>query len=87
MHPLAFPGEPGSTGALGMKSGDRLIHLPTRRPCVADEFLRDGDAFVTFDDGQYDTVKWQSLMPEALYHARMQALEEMAALAQELGMQ
>ena len=28
---------------------------------TADEFLHDGDALVTWDDGTYGTVKWNSL--------------------------
>jgi hypothetical protein len=54
-HPLAFC--PGTTGANGMQSGCRIIHADGRRG-VADEFLRDGEALVTWSDGTHDEVKW-----------------------------
>jgi hypothetical protein len=57
-HPLAMN---NNSGAMGMKAGERLFHIPSQQWCVADEFLHDGDAFVTFDDGRHDTVKWSSL--------------------------
>ena len=63
-HPLAVRSEPGSSGALGMKSGDRVVHIPDGRACVADEFLHDGDALVTFEDGEHGIVKWNNLKPE-----------------------
>ena len=31
---------------------------------MAAEFLHDGDAFVTFDDGQHETVHWNHLIKE-----------------------
>lgn len=58
MHPLAIKND---NGANGMKSGDRIIYIIDGRTGVADEFLHDGDAFVTFDDGQCETVKWHHL--------------------------
>lgn len=61
MHPLAIEGK---NGANGMVVGDRVVHVPDGRRGVADEFLHDGDAFITFDDGQFATVKWNNLMPE-----------------------
>jgi len=62
MHPLALPF--GKSGAMGMKSGDRIIYTINGKHGVADEFLPDGEAFVTFDDNTYDTVKWNHLIPE-----------------------
>lgn len=55
MHPLAFIKE---SGALGMKAGDRFVHADGRRG-VLDEFLPDGDAFVTWDDGSFGIIKWR----------------------------
>lgn len=60
-HPFAFPGN--RSGANGMKAGDRVIYIDGRRG-VVDEFLHDGDAFVTFDGGVFETVKWHGLRPE-----------------------
>ena len=61
-HPLAFP--ENRSGANGMKAGDRIVYVIDGRCGVADEFLHDGEAFVTFDDGSYETVKWHHLRPE-----------------------
>lgn len=61
MHPLAIKGR---NGACGMKAGDRVVYSIDGRRGVADEFLHDGDAFVSFDDGTHDTVKWNHLYPE-----------------------
>jgi hypothetical protein len=61
-HPLAHT-DPGN-GFDELKAGDRVIHAPTGRHGVADEFLTDGEAFVTFDDGAFDTVKSNHLHPE-----------------------
>jgi hypothetical protein len=60
-HPLSFP---NTSGALDMQAGDRVIHIDGRRG-VADEFLHDGDAFVSWDDGTFDTVKWNVLRRES----------------------
>jgi hypothetical protein len=60
-HGLAFG--PARSGAYDMRSGDILLHAPDGRLCRADEFLHDGDAFVTFDDGTHGTVRWNSLQP------------------------
>ena len=62
MHPLAQ--QKYRSGANGMRAGDRIIYTIDGRHGVADEFLHDGDAFVTFDDGKYETVKWHHLCPE-----------------------
>lgn len=64
MHPLAIPNN--RSGANGMKAGDRVIYAIDGRRGVADEFLHDGDAFVTFDGGIYETVKWHHLRAEQL---------------------
>ncbi len=62
MHPLALKDHPN--GARGMKAGDRVRYILDGRTGVADEFLSDGDAFVTWDDGTFDTVHWNHLEPE-----------------------
>lgn len=59
MHPIALEGN--RSGALGMKAGDRVRHIPDGRTGTADEFLHDGDALITWDDGSYGTVKWNNL--------------------------
>ena len=59
MHPFAFPGN--RSGAFDMRSGDRVVHEPDGRTGVADEFLHDGDALMTWDDGTFGTVKWNNL--------------------------
>lgn len=61
MHPLARPGN--KSGALGVKSGDRVRHVKHGGEGVADEFLSDGDVFVTWDTGHHDTVKWDAIAP------------------------
>jgi hypothetical protein len=63
-HPLSFPG--GRNGALGMKAGDRVRvqRGPLEGQCgIADEFLQDGDTYLTMDDGTFATVKWNHLEP------------------------
>lgn len=60
-HPLSLPGN--HSGAIGLKAGDRFIYTDGRRGRL-DECLQDGDAFVTWDDGTCDTVKWNHLRPE-----------------------
>ena len=60
-HPLAIIGH--HNGANGMKAGDRVQHTLDGRMGIADEFLHDGDAFVTWEDGSHDTVKWNHLIP------------------------
>ena len=61
-HPLAIT--PNRSGAFGMAAGDRVIYQIDGRRGVADEFLCDGDAFVTWDDGTCGTVKWNHLQKE-----------------------
>lgn len=60
-HPLALPGN--ETGAKGMRAGARVTHIDGRSG-VADEFLPDGGAYVTFDDGFWEIVNWANLKPE-----------------------
>ena len=62
MHPFAQTDKP--SGANGMKAGDRVVYTLDGRHGVADEFLPDGDTFITFDDGTFDTVKWNHLVQE-----------------------
>lgn len=62
MYPLAQSHH--RSGANGMKNGERVIYTLDGRHGVADEFLHDGDAFVSFDDGSFETVKWNHLTPE-----------------------
>jgi hypothetical protein len=61
MHPLALTDH--RNGANGMVAGDRVRYQIDRRTGVADEFLSDGDTFVTWDNGTHDTVKWNHLEP------------------------
>lgn len=58
-HPLAFHDR--MSGANGMRNGDRVRYKIDGRTGVADEFLHDGDAFVTWDDGTFGTVRWHHL--------------------------
>jgi hypothetical protein len=58
MHPLAIPGN--RSAAFEMKAGDRVVSLDGRRG-VADEFLPDGDALVTFDGGTFGELWWNTL--------------------------
>jgi hypothetical protein len=67
MHPLAFPGNKsgGNSGTdHEVTSGDRIIYTISGRRGVLDECLHDGDAFVTWDDGTFGTVKWYHLVRE-----------------------
>lgn len=62
IHPLATPGN--RSGAFGLNARDRFVHDPDGRRGRADEFLSDGDAFVTWDDGTWDCVRWNQMSPE-----------------------
>lgn len=66
MHPLAFPGNK-SAGNVGgpyeVRAGDKVRYDIDGHTGTLDECLNDGDAFVTWDDGSYDTVKWNHLSP------------------------
>ena len=63
MHPLAFPNNNGFRDQDGndVRAGDKVLHTLSGRTATLDEALHDGDAFVTFDDGTHDTVKWNHL--------------------------
>ena len=67
MHPLAIKGISGgnSGGWNEVHSGDHVICLTSGKTGVLDECLHDGDAFVTWDDGTFGTVKWHNLAPSA----------------------
>jgi hypothetical protein len=67
MHPYALPNK---SGARGMKAGDRVIYTIDGRRGGADEFLHDGDTFVTWDDGTFGNVKWNYLIPESQHPVR-----------------
>lgn len=58
-HPLAIGGR---TSVAGITSGDRVRSRYTGLTGVVDEFLSDGDAFVSWDDGTFGTVKWRELI-------------------------
>jgi hypothetical protein len=63
-HPLAItPNRSGFTNSYGdeINSGDRVVSRLDGRQGVMDEALHDGDAFVTWDDKTFGTVKWNSL--------------------------
>lgn len=62
MHPLALSDT--RSGANGMSAGDRIVYIVDGRCGVVDEFMHDGEAFVSFDDGTLATVKWCHLRPE-----------------------
>lgn len=68
MHPFAFTDpdfRSGGTNKNGqqMQNGDRVRCMLTGKTGVADEFLSDGDTFVSWDDGTFGTVKWHHLEP------------------------
>ena len=60
-HPLALTGH--RNGANGMSAGDHVRYCIDGRTGIADEFLSNGDTFVTWDDGTHDIVKWNYLEP------------------------
>ena len=67
MHPLAFPNNcsGGNSGSIyEVHAGERIIYEIDGRRGVLDECLQDGDAYVTWDDGTFGTVKWNHLRPE-----------------------
>jgi hypothetical protein len=65
-NPFAFP-DNKSGGNCGSKnevrSGQRVIYTIDGRHAMLDECLQDGDAFVTWNDGTFGTVKWSHLIP------------------------
>ena len=60
MHPLAISKK---NGANGMKAGDRVVYTIDGRAGTADEVMHDGDCLMTFDDGSFEVVKWNHLVP------------------------
>jgi len=64
-HPYAISGSGGGfmdrTGE-SVKEGDKVLYTTDGRKAILDEALHDGDAFVTFEDGSYGTVKWYNLV-------------------------
>lgn len=69
MHPFAFSGNKsgGNSGTRSeVSAGDRIRCDITGRTGVLDECLQDGDAYVTWDDGTFGTVKWNHLSPEVI---------------------
>jgi hypothetical protein len=60
-HPLAITGH--QNGARGMRAGERIVYILDGRTGTADEFLGDGDALITWDDGTSGIVKWNHLEP------------------------
>ena len=67
MHPLAIKNSNGgNSGSWNeVRDGERVIYLIDGRTGTLDECLHDGDAFVTWDDGKFETVKWYNLAPVA----------------------
>lgn len=65
MHPQAFSKNNGGFidgNDCKVVAGDRVEYrFENHRRGVLDEALQDGDAFVTWDDGSYATVKWCNL--------------------------
>lgn len=61
-HPYAFPDN--RSGAMGVRAGERFVRLTDGRRGRLDEALPDGEAFVTWDDGTHDTIKWGRIAPE-----------------------
>jgi hypothetical protein len=73
MHPLAFPNN--KSGAFNLNAGDRFIYDIDGRRGVADEFLSDGDAYVTWDDGTYGMIKWNHISPDpCVIHSTLESL-------------
>jgi hypothetical protein len=66
-HPFALKGKSGgNSGAWNaVHSGDHVIYLITGQTGILDECLHDGDAFVSWDDGTFGTVKWYNLAPSS----------------------
>lgn len=67
VHPFALKNKSGgNSGAWNeVKSGDHIIHLIDGCIGTLDECLHDGDAFVSWDDGTFGTVKWRNLAPRS----------------------
>lgn len=56
-HPLAF--SPNKSGFYGIMSGDRIA--VGDRTGWLDEALHDGEALITYDNGEHDIVLWNSV--------------------------
>jgi hypothetical protein len=62
LHPLALPGN--ISGAAGMKAGERFTDSLSGADGTADEFLPEGIALVTFDNGLHGELKWAQMVPK-----------------------
>lgn len=62
MHPLTSPVAHNS-GVYNMRAGDHVIYAIDGRTGIVDEFLSDGEALMTWDDGTYGIVNWYHLAP------------------------
>ena len=67
IHPLAINRRSGGNSGVWneVHSGDHVICLITGKTGMLDECLHDGEAFVTWDDGTFETVRWFNLAPSA----------------------
>lgn len=65
-HPFAIKNQSGgNSGAWNeVHAGDHIIYLIDGKTGTLDECLYDGDAFVSWDDGSFGTVKWHHLAPK-----------------------
>ena len=64
MHPHAFKDNRGGfTDHNGnkVKAGDQVRYTVDGKMATMDEALHDGEAFVTWADGTFGTVKWNHL--------------------------
>jgi hypothetical protein len=46
-----------------MMAGDRVRNPFNGKTGTADEFLQDGDTYVTYEDGTFGVAKWYHLEP------------------------
>lgn len=60
-HPHAIQ-EDGETGFYGIMAGERIV--VGGKHGWLDEALCDGDAYVSFDDGTFATVRWNAVERE-----------------------
>lgn len=63
-HPHSFlDNDAGFTDRNGqsVREGDKVRYEIDGRTAIMDEAFQDGEAFVTWDDGKHDTVKWRNL--------------------------
>lgn len=66
-HPFAFTDHKnGGTNKHGqrMEAGCKVKNPFNGKTGIADEFLQDGDTYITYDDGTFDCVKWHHLEPD-----------------------